>query len=126
MTLLVLLACLPATFTLQADVFDMEGECWDTNVQVTLKMKYWREEYAPDTWGYTPSDGQECGWEEDVFPTADGRCVILEVGCTDRPPTVHDDPAFSFDHDDIVICSSALRGDYPWKACPVPALTEWP
>lgn len=43
MTLLTLLGCLPSSFTVQADVLDMEGECWDTNVQVTFQMKYWRE-----------------------------------------------------------------------------------
>ena len=118
MTLLTLLACLPATFTLQADVFDMEGECWDTNVQVTFQMKYWRELYL--------QDGEYCNEVEGMVPTADRRCISLLGGCDDHPPTVEHDPAFSFDRDDIVICTAAYNGEYPWKACPVPALTEWP
>lgn len=114
-----LLACLPSSFTVQADVFDMEMECWDTNVQVTLQMKYWREEW-------TQMGEGECGFDESVVATTDRRCIVLPRACVDRPPTKARDPAFQSRDGDAAICTAAYNGDYPWRACPAPALTEWP
>lgn len=123
MILLGLLACLPAEFTVQGDVFDIAGECWDTNVTVTLKTKYWRELLDPPNERYTQDSG--CPGDE-AFPTADGRCLVIPSPCVDRPPTIEHDPALSFDHDAVVACVDAYNGDYPWAPCPAPALTAWP
>lgn len=118
--LLFLVACLPPTYTVTADVFDIGGQCWDTNVVITLDTKYWREWYVLEL------DG-----DEGPVPTSDGRCVVLpgcteELDCIDKPPLVADDPNFTQERDAVVSCTKAWRGDIDWAPCSAPYLTAWP
>lgn len=117
MTLLLIVACLPASYTITTDVYDVAGECWDYDVVVTLDMKYWREWYL--------DQGEYCGDFEDVRPTSDGRCIAY-VGCEDAPPLVDDDPNFVHSYEDTVTCTEACLYTAHVPACASPALTEWP
>lgn len=115
-----LAACLPETYTITTDMFDIAGECWDRDVVVTLETKYWKE------WYFGDCDDDEGGGMDSVWPTSDERCMEY-VACADRTPLWTDDPHFTDDHDAIVTCTEkAARGEGgPYPDCS-PAMPEWP
>jgi hypothetical protein len=117
MILLLLAACLPETYTITTDMYDIAGECWNHNVVVTLETKYWREWYLGDC------PEEEGGGQPDLRPTADGLCMRY-TGCTDEPPLATDDPNFSASREDLLVCMD--ESDDHTADCPAPALTEWP
>lgn len=117
MILLWLIACLPSNFEITADMYDIEGECWDRDVSVTLEMKYWKEWYL--------GSGEYCLEQPDLRATFDARCLAYS-GCEDRPPLVDEDPNFLASDADRAACNDQFHGDEAEPDCPEPLLTDWP
>jgi hypothetical protein len=115
MILLTLLACLPSTFTVEADVYDLDRACIYRDVNVTFDTKYWGEWYR---------DKGDCGDYDGVFATNDGFCISY-VGCTDRAPLIEDDPLFDFSDEATRACSDLYHDDDK-PDCGHPALLDWP
>lgn len=117
MTLWALVACLPETFTRAHDMHDLERECVDRAVEVTLATKYWRE------W-YTDAD-PDCGFLPAHIATYDHRCVDYWT-CPDKAPLITDDPYFTATEDDYYACIDRGNSSEGWPDCPAPVLERWP
>lgn len=117
MMLLLLLSCVPDHFHITADLYDIERECWDRYVTVTLDTQYWKELYL--------RSGDYCGDNPDARATFDGRCMFFDGGCDDERPLIEDDPNFAASQEQQDACNDRFHSDEVVPDCE-PALTAWP
>ena len=116
MILLTLLACLPPTFAVEADVYDIDRACIYRDVNVTFDTTYWSEWYL---------DKGDCLENSVSLPTRDGLCISYET-CTDHEPLISDDPLFDLSNGAVEFCREVYEGHPTYPNCESPVLTEWP